>query len=598
MSARPGRRISARVFTLVGIGMLAPLGVMAWAGWSGFGEFQRRITAERELVARSAAERLTSALGAEVAAMDQLASRVSPGADEASLRESLRSLRGHRLFDSVFVIDARGEVVVREPAGPSVDPLVLLKDIEQAGRPTLTDLRTDAQGRQRLYALAPLRGVRGEVTGLIGGEIDPSAPQLAQLLEGEALGPQESVDVLDGEGYVLASTDVTRRFFRVEHSGFAARLIHDRRSSPGQCHGCHGVATAERELIAFVPVPNSNWGVIARQPRREAFAFADALFVKVVVLALVLLALALLFAWGAALSVTRPVKVLTQAAVQITDGELSTPIPPLPRDEVGQLGAALETMREALRASRDELEQRVQDRTAELERLNATLQDREAARTKLLRQLITAREDERKRIARELHDETAQSLAALSISLESTARSLPAPANRSVEEAAALAVRTLDEVRRLIVDLRPSVLDDLGLESAILWYADRCLKPKGVSTRCEFSGLEERLPQEYETALFRTVQEAMTNIARHAEAETVLIQCTRRGGQVTLEIEDDGQGFDNSTRDRAADSRHGFGLMGMRERVELLGGTLSIDSEPGQGTHLTLTVPLPEVTHG
>ncbi len=208
--------------------------------------------------------------------------------------------------------------------------------------------------------------------------------------------------------------------------------------------------------------------------------------------------------------------------------------------------------------------------------------------------MISAQEAERKRIARELHDETTQSLAALSMNLEATKQMCFDPeAARRVAEAQALAVRTLDDVHRLIVDLRPSVLDDLGLQSAIVWYAERCLKARGIAVRCEFSGLDRRFPLGFETAVFRTAQEAMTNIARHARAETVLVQCAVAGGELVMEIEDDGCGFDAAAIRPSEKDGRGFGLLGMRERVDLLGGTVSIDSAPGEGTHVVLRVPVP-----
>ncbi len=610
---RPGlrRTIGARVFTLVGLGMLAPLAVMAWAGWSSYGELTARIVAERELVARHTAERLGTVISAELQALHQVAPLARTDGNDASraeLRSVLRRLHSHRhrLFDRYFVVDAQGATLAHEPAGPPLDGPRLLGELERAGRPLFTDLLVDAQGGRRLYALVPIRGGRGDLTGLVGGEIDPAGPHLAELLLGGELARRESVDLLDGGGFVIASTDPSRRFLQNDHAKLIAGLIRDRKPASGRCHGCHaGAPRPERELFAFFPLATVHWGVSVRQPERDAYAFAGTLVRNVAALAAGLLAVALLFAWGAAASVTRPLKALTRAAARLTRGELSSPIPPQPPDEVGELGAALETMRAALAESRarleranDALEQRVHERTRELEALNQRLVEREAARTRLLRRVITAQEDERKRIARELHDETAQSLAALSMGLDVAARGLPAAEGRKVEEAAALAVRTLDEVRRLIVDLRPSVLDDLGLQSAILWYADRCLKPRGVTVRCEFGGLEGRLPVEYETTLFRVAQEAMTNIARHARAETVLVQCARRDGQLTLEIEDDGQGFDALALARPDDSGRGVGLLGMRERVELLGGTLQLDSAPGEGTRLSLTVPLTEVGHG
>jgi signal transduction histidine kinase len=151
--------------------------------------------------------------------------------------------------------------------------------------------------------------------------------------------------------------------------------------------------------------------------------------------------------------------------------------------------------------------------------------------------------------------------------------------------------RMHQDVHRLIVNLRPSVLDDLGLADAVAWFAERHLSPAGVTFRCEFD-LDMRLPTEIETAVFRAVQESIVNIARHARAESVLIQGSIADGRLTAEIEDDGQGFDPASADGGLGSMRGVGLLGMRERIEILGGTLRIESSPGQGTRVLMSVPI------
>jgi signal transduction histidine kinase len=205
--------------------------------------------------------------------------------------------------------------------------------------------------------------------------------------------------------------------------------------------------------------------------------------------------------------------------------------------------------------------------------------------------VITAQEDERKRIARELHDETSQGLAVLAMGIEAAQDTLRSGKLPRLEEVKALAVRTLEDVHRLILDLRPSVLDDLGLLSAIRWYAERHLESRGLSVRCEF-GEMRRLPPELETALFRICQETMSNVARHAQATAVLIQVGIEGDEVVVEIEDDGQGFDQDAAARQ-EGRRPWGLMGIRERAEILGGVARVESAPGQGTRVEVRIPVP-----
>jgi signal transduction histidine kinase len=313
-----------------------------------------------------------------------------------------------------------------------------------------------------------------------------------------------------------------------------------------------------------------------------------------------LLVLALVFAWGAARSVRRPLAVLTAAAERIAGGNLDAPIPRLAEDEVGRLGRSLERMRVALKGSLEtveranqELEARVEARTQELRHLYSQLQEREEWREELLRKVISAQEDERKRLARELHDETSQTMSALAMKIETALAAWPGEASRErLTEARTLTVRTLEELHRLIFDLRPSVLDDLGLLSAIRWYAERHLESRGISVRCEFSGIEARLTPELETALFRVAQEAITNIAKHSRADTVLIQILERDDDISIEIEDDGEGFDLSSLPPPAARERGLGLLGMRERVELFGGTIQIDSAPGRGTRIAVSAPV------
>jgi signal transduction histidine kinase len=235
----------------------------------------------------------------------------------------------------------------------------------------------------------------------------------------------------------------------------------------------------------------------------------------------------------------------------------------------------------------------VADRTRELAAANAALQDRERVRQQLLRKVISAQEDERKRLARELHDDTAQMLTALGVRLDLAAQAPPETRDRELREARALATRSLDELRRLMHDLRPSVLDDLGLVPALEWYAERHLRARGIEVRFDIEPLPDRLPVELETALFRAAQEALVNVARHARAETVVVEIGTHGPDLRLDIEDDGAGFDVAGVAPQAGDLRGLGLMGMRERIELFGGSVQINSSPGRGTHVAITVPLP-----
>ena len=217
-------------------------------------------------------------------------------------------------------------------------------------------------------------------------------------------------------------------------------------------------------------------------------------------------------------------------------------------------------------------------------------------------QLMHAQEVERKRISRELHDELGQALTAMRINLASLESSLSptlsAANGDKLAETGRLVDEMLDHVRELSFTLRPTMLDELGLVPTLSWYTDRYAKRLGIEVEFEASSLEDRLPAEIETALYRVAQEALTNIARHAQAGHVRLRLARSGPRVVLTIQDDGVGFDADRRTAANRRESGSGLIGMRERIEALGGALNLRTMPGRGTRLSVTVPvsLPFVT--
>src|SRR5262245_53169871 len=196
-----------------------------------------------------------------------------------------------------------------------------------------------------------------------------------------------------------------------------------------------------------------------------------------------------------------------------------------------------------------------------------------------LRRVVAAQELERRRLARELHDETGQALTSVLLGLKAIEEaSSPEETRAAGAELRALVVQTLQDVRRLAVELRPRALDDFGLVPALERLTGSLAEHTGIAIDFESSLADERLPSELETALYRIVQESLTNIVKHARATRTSVLVARREGVVAVVIEDDGAGFDPG---RPAE---GLGLLGMRERAELVGGTLTIESREGGGT--------------
>jgi two-component system sensor histidine kinase UhpB len=209
----------------------------------------------------------------------------------------------------------------------------------------------------------------------------------------------------------------------------------------------------------------------------------------------------------------------------------------------------------------------------------------------LSRQILQAQEDERYRLARELHDEAAQSLTSLLVHIRLLERANnPAEAQHHVQDLRELTARALEDVRRVALDLRPTILDDLGLAAALEWRVDEFNKQEGIDAAISVLGLDRRLPRETELVLYRVGQEALSNVNRHAGASEVKVSLHREGELCVLQVADNGVGFDPAQVDRR-DGR-GLGLVGMRERVAMVGGELEVTSRPGSGTNILARVPL------
>ena len=244
--------------------------------------------------------------------------------------------------------------------------------------------------------------------------------------------------------------------------------------------------------------------------------------------------------------------------------------------------------------------QHVLFRDPDVERLGDTLntmldvlQDHRGLLQKMSEQVLAAQEDERKRIARELHDETAQALTTLLIRLKILEKARTAAEMRGqINELRELTADTLEAVRKLAVELRPATLDDLGLIAALEGYTDSYGAHMPVRVAFSAEGFEDgegRLPPQVELVLYRVVQEALTNVAKHAAAHDVRVELRRQPDEIIAAIADDGQGFD--VEDMMRSRERGLGLFGMQERLALVGGQLVIDSSPGHGTRIHARVP-------
>jgi PAS domain S-box-containing protein len=257
----------------------------------------------------------------------------------------------------------------------------------------------------------------------------------------------------------------------------------------------------------------------------------------------------------------------------------------------------------AIRLKSELLQERAHDdveehRTGELEGAAARLREERAERSRLeatryvlLRQLIAAEEQERIRLSRELHDQLGQLVTALRLGLRGL-RSGNGSAGAALDDLEQLTVQLAGELSHIASELRPPALDRLGLQQALQAYVEDWASRYGIATGFQPLGVgHERFALEVETTLFRTVQEALTNVAKHSAAQNVSVILERRPGSVGVIVEDDGAGFDPAAVAATGARTRRIGLVGMRERVELLGGTLEVESAPGAGTTLFIRLP-------
>jgi signal transduction histidine kinase len=228
-------------------------------------------------------------------------------------------------------------------------------------------------------------------------------------------------------------------------------------------------------------------------------------------------------------------------------------------------------------------------------RLYAEVAEKERIRGQLLDRAVSAQEDERKRIARELHDETGQALSGVLMGLTGveTAMTSSLPLARSrLNDLKTFTTQALDELRNLVADLRPVLLDDLGLVAALHWFAQRYQERSGIEVQMTVDGNRRRLDPRVETVLFRIAQEAMTNTAKHAQARHLRLLLNLCDDAATLSVEDDGRGFDPATVLDRRYHRPAWGLLGIQERMALVGGSFELWSKPGEGARISVRVPL------
>lgn len=403
-------------------------------------------------------------------------------------------------------------------------------------------------------------------------------------------GTEYSMEIVTADdGTVITTSRAEQMGKKTSHYPILQKYM---KSSLGgvEVHHATKGASGGDHVVAMTPLPSGTFYLVLEQPASLALAVPQQRQNEMLAVSITSMLLMLGAAWYTTRRVVRPVEQLKAAARAFAQGSLDQPVNVVAQDELGELAEDIESMRRQLKRSHDEIEQ------ARIE-LEKKVKERTQRLQETLGKIITAQEEERRRLARELHDEQSQSLGALSVSLDRISRLVgqtSSPQTRAeIEQARDMARSLLNETRRIIYDLRPSVLDDMGLQAAIRWCAETHLERHGVKINIQSSLPQKRLPVPVEVALFRVAQEAIVNIERHSQARNAGIVLEQQDSLLRMQVWDDGKGFASETGGNGLDVS-GVGLEGMRERVRLIGGSMDILSAPGRGTTIKVAVPVDE----
>jgi len=478
------------------------------------------------------------------------------------------------------------------PAGQNAAVRAALKGVETS---VVAPARGDPADDLIAIIVTPLERP-GRSAGFLAGELRASHADVDLLMLPASEGSVRA-EIVDATGYVVAQPHDGDPDPPDAHVEILGPII--ARGEPGTT--THEIEDGPDHVIAYYPFRAHPGGVVVEQTEDAAFVIPQQMQRTLLVYGVLALAISSVAAWLHAHTVVRPIRRLTGDAARMASGDLESPIVVARDDEIGELGRRFDEMRVKLKASleesarwAEELEHRVDERTSEVEEKNRELNVLNRIRRQLLAKTISAQEEERKRLARELHDDSAQTLTAVLMTLKTAEDALPAGPNgarQAMDRSRSQLELALREIRKAIVDLRPSALDDLGVAAAVRWYATEHLRPHGIKVAFSISGDEQRATGAAATAVFRIVQEAVSNVARHSGARKVRITLDFGASAVVTEVRDDGSGFDPAGFRQPQESGRGLGLLGMRERAELFGGDVDIESGPGKGTTVRVRIP-------
>lgn len=522
------------------------------------------------------------------------------GLIELEKQRTLESVYSYSIFTDGVGVILDNRLVYSYPASFVIDVASVISGVSKSEKFKIVEYET-SDGDFYLVFVVPIV-VEGETAGYVVGVSNPKNPVFSYKLAMSSIRDVEKdvkIEIVDRRGRIIASSDPDRTLKVFDHKNFFTNIMAKKKSITTLCHECHVGGKISKEVLLFVPMDIGPFGIVWREPESTIRAPMEKFRVVFVGFIVFFIFVSHVLIIGLGKSVVDPIRKLIVIANRIALGDLEHPVIIRGSDEIVMLGRAFEIMRvrlleliERIKMENLLLEERVKEKTALI------MEDQKRIKY-LLEKVLKAQEEERKRIARELHDDTMQKITSVIMEIELCKMNVNKVNIEKIDEIQNRLRDILSDLRLIIRNLRPPLLDDFGLIPAIKWLLSENLEKRGVNVMLNINVDEDlRFDRVVENEVFRIVQEAVNNIVKHSMASNVCFTIKKmKDDSILFSIRDDGVGFDVSKfinnmaeLDKSEDLK-GFGLIGMYERAKLIGGKLGITSRLGKGTTITLIIP-------
>jgi signal transduction histidine kinase len=564
-----GLRVQAFIWTLF------PLVIMVGSiGAMGFYAYQRvvqsLVQSRDQEVARISADRLSENMFEYARILTSVAKGIptAPQSQRATL-EIARDLLS--IFDGgVAVLDSQGTVVLTDPyrpdlQGQNLSAMPYFPATRSLLRYTFSDIiKETTTGEDIIVVAVPTLGPNDEFLGCLAGTFYVKFQRVGEEIRKLRVGEQGIAYLVDRNGRVIYHPDAIMIGQDLSGSEAVARLMR------GEAEGALTTVNeqGERTVIGYAKVASTGWGLIIEEPWAAVVSPAQATLRLIIILLAIGLFIAVLLLMRGVRRITDPIANLVRQTQQVAAGDYNAQVILGVIEEIRELGLAFNEMVEQIARYR-------------------------AGMRRYVAAITYTQEEERKRIARDLHDDTVQSLIAVNQRIELVRDSLndnKDDAPQQLAELRQMLTKTIDSLRQFSRDLRPLTLEDLGLVPALQFLVSNLAKNENLEAELQVTGEATGLAADLEVAIYRIVQEALTNVRKHARASRALVRADFGLDRISVSVEDDGVGFEVPTNVSADLASAGsFGLMGMEERAELFGGQIEVDSAPGGGTRVRAT---------